>query len=230
MHSIAAFRCAQQPNISSRGTAYKLRLWISFAVFSLWRLNSNVNHLYTMSKYLLLVLLAFVSFHAFGAENAWLGSDRKKWPDTEFRKTKNDFAGVLLVTPDIDWKQKWNTPPDTIPYFREAKTVKIGDELAILTFFVNPKADGNGNANILCRIKVTQPNGTVSVDENNIPCMSGKVLGDTNNIRLSPAVIHFVGEKSDPLGKWVVEVGIHDVNRNTSLQLRTRFTLVAKGD
>jgi len=99
----------------------------------------------------------------------------------------------------------------------------------ILTFFVNPKADGNGDANVLCSIKTTRPNGTVSVDEKNITCMRGKVLGNPNNIRLSPAVIHFVGEKSDPLGKWVVEVGIHDVNRNTSLQLRTQFTLKAKG-
>lgn len=181
-----------------------------------------------MSK-LLLFVLAFASFHVIGADNVWLGPDRSKWPDTEFRKTKNDFAGVLLVTPDTDWEQKWNTPPDTIPYFREAKTVKVGEELVILTFFVNPKADGNGDTNVLCSIKTTRPNGTVSVDEKNIPCMKGKVIGNPNNIRLSPAVIHFVGEKSDPLGKWVVEVGIHDVNRNTSLQLRTQFTLEAKG-
>ena len=181
-----------------------------------------------MSK-LLLFVLAFASFHAIGADNVWLGPDRSKWLDTEFRKTKNDFAGVLLVTPDTDWERKWNTPPDTIPYFREARTVKVGEELVILTFFVNPKADGNGDANVLCSIKTTRPNGTVSVDEKNIPCMKGKVLGNPNNIRLSPAAINFVGEKSDPLGKWVVEVGIHDVNRNTTLQLRTQFTLDAKG-
>jgi len=181
-----------------------------------------------MNKFLFFVL-AFASFQAIGADNTWLGPDRSKWPDTEFRKTKNDFSGMLLVTPDTDWERKWNTPPDTIPHFKEAKTAKVGEELVILTFFVNPRTDGNGNANVLCSIKATQPNGTVSIDEKSIPCMTGKVLGNPNNIRLSPAVIKFVGEKSDPLGKWLVEVGIQDVNRNTTLQLKTHFILEAQG-
>jgi len=59
--------------------------------------------------------------------------------------------------------------------------------------------------------------------------LEGRPLGNPNNIRLSPAVIKFVGEKSDPVGKWLVEVGIQDVNRNTTLQLKTHFVLEAKG-
>lgn len=175
---------------------------------------------------LFFIALIIASFPA-GADNVWLGPDRSKWPDTEFRKTKNDFTGLLLVTPDTDWEQKWNTPPDTIPYFREAKSVRVGEELVILTFFVNPEPDGDGNADVLCSIKATRPNGTVSINEKNIPCMKGQVLGNPNNIRLSPAIINFVGEKNDPLGKWLVEVEIRDVNRNTTLQLKTHFILKA---
>ncbi|HQU98937.1 MAG TPA: hypothetical protein PLV19_09790 [Nitrosomonas sp.] len=178
---------------------------------------------------LLLILIALVSLHAIGAENAWLGPDKSKWPDTEFRKTKNDFAAFLLVTPDTDWEKKWNTPPDTIPYFKEARTAKVGDELVILTFFVNPKTDESGNANVICRVKTIRPNGTVSVDTNDIPCMKEKLLGNPNNIRLSPAIIKFVGEKADPLGKWLVEVEVEDVNRKTLLQLKTYFVLEGKG-
>jgi hypothetical protein len=188
----------------------------------------NYSPIITMNLILVLAF-ALASHHAFGADNAWLGPDRNKWPDTEFRKTKNDFAGMLLVTPDLDWEKKWNTPPDTIPYFKEAKNVNIGEELRILTFFVNPKIDSNGDVNVVCGIKVTRPNGTVSADKKNIPCMKGKLLGDPNNIRLSPAVIHYVGEKSDPLGMWIVDVGIQDVNRQTLLQLRAYFNLRAKG-
>ena len=132
---------------------------------------------------LLLILIALVSLHAIGAENAWLGPDKSKWPDTEFRKTKNDFAAFLLVTPDTDWEKKWNI----------------------------------------------RPNGTVSVDTNDIPCMKEKLLGNPNNIRLSPAIIKFVGEKADPLGKWLVEVEVEDVNRKTLLQLKTYFVLEGKG-
>lgn len=189
---------------------------------------SNVSYLPNMNK-LILIALIIISFQAIGADKVWLGPDRSNWPDTEFRKTKNDFTGLLLVTPDTDWEQKWSTPPDTIPYFREATSVSIGEELVILTFFVNPKPDDEGNANVLCSIKATRPNNTVSINEKDIPCMKGPILGNPDNIRLSPAIINFVGEKSDPLGKWLIEVEIQDVNRNTTLQLKTHFNLKAGG-
>ena len=173
------------------------------------------------------IVLIIASFQAIGADNVWLGPDRSKWADTEFRKTENDFTGLLLVTPDTDWERKWNTPPDTIPYFREAESVKVGEELVILTFFVNPKPDDGGNAHVLCSIKATRPNGTVPIDEKNIPCMKSQVSSNPDNIHLSPAIINFVGEKNDPLGKWLIEVEIQDVNRNTTLQLKTHFILKA---
>lgn len=103
----------------------------------------------------------------------------------------------------------------------------MGEELVILTFFVNPKPDDDDNANVLCSIKATRPNDTVSVDEKNIPCMKGRVSENPDNIHLSPAIINFVGEKNDPLGKWLIEVEIQDVNRNTTLQLKTHFILKA---
>lgn len=174
----------------------------------------------------LLCAVVWLSFNAYGNDSAWLGPDRSKWPDTEFRKIKNDFGAVLLVTPDTDWRQKWNTPPDTIPRFREAKTVKLGEQLVILTFFVNPKTDAERNVNVVCGIKVTRPNKTISVNERNIPCMRGPLTGNPDYIRLSPAVIQFIGERTDPLGKWLVEVDIEDVNRKTILHLQTHFTLI----
>ena len=118
---------------------------------------------------LILIVLIIVSFQAIGADKVWLGPERSKWSDTEFRKTKNDFTGLFLVTPDTDWERKWNTPPDTIPYFREATSVRIGEELVILTFFVNPKPDVDGNGNALCNIKATRPNDTISVDKKTFP-------------------------------------------------------------
>ena len=42
------------------------------------------------------VLLLVPSLTSAG-DSAWLGPDRKQWPDTEFRKTRNDFAAMLLV-------------------------------------------------------------------------------------------------------------------------------------
>jgi hypothetical protein len=177
----------------------------------------------------LLVIPLLIPVLTNAGDVAWLGPDRKQWPDTEFRKTKNDFAAMLLVTPDTDWQRKWNTPPNTVPRFREVSRLKIGQELVILTFFVNPKTDEHKRAQVRCSIKVTRPNKTVAVDQRGISCMNGELKGDPNNIRLAPTVIKFVGEAADPLGEWVVEVEVEDVLRATKLPLRARFTLLARG-
>jgi hypothetical protein len=136
------------------------------------------------TRALIATVLVTIPVLASAGDSAWLGPDRQQWPDTEFRKTKNDFAAMLLVTPDTDWDRKWNTPPDTIPRFREAKTVKIGQELVILTFFVNPKTDQNRTAHVRCSIRVARPNKTLAVNERDLSCLEGELKGDPNNIRL----------------------------------------------
>jgi hypothetical protein len=62
-----------------------------------------------------------------------------------------------------------------------------------------------------------------------ISCLEGELKGDPNNIRLAPTVIKLVGETTDPLGEWLVDVEVEDVLRNTKLPLRTRFTLLSSG-
>ncbi|MXS82956.1 hypothetical protein ABD07_07560 [Nitrosomonas oligotropha] len=57
--------------------------------------------------------------------------------------------------------------------------------------------------------------------------MKFRVSKNPDTIHLSPEIINFVGEKNDPQGKWLIEVEIQDVNRNTTLQLKTRFILKA---
>jgi hypothetical protein len=79
------------------------------------------------------------SFNVNAEVTKYFGKDKTKWSQTEFRKTKNDFAAWLLVTPDTDWQQKWDTSPDTVPYFREATSAKRGEPLAIWPFSQIPK-------------------------------------------------------------------------------------------
>jgi len=183
-----------------------------------------------MKNISLIAFLLVASLVYGGDRNGWRGPDGNKLPDTEFRKVNNDFAGQLLITPDTDWQTKWKTSPDTVPYFRESNKARIGQELAILTFFANPIIDDKGNVNVVCSIKVTRPNGTISVNQRGIACMKGKLEGAPANIRLSPAVIKFLGEQGDPLGTWFVEVEIEDVNRSTKLQLKSYFELAPEAE
>lgn len=155
-----------------------------------------------------------------------MGAERSDWIQTESRKVKNDFGGNLIVTPDENWLQKWSTPSDQVVYFNEADVVEVGKKLWILTFFVNPKLDSNGDANLVCTLTATRPDSSVASHHENFQCLEGKVEGALSNVRLSPAVIGFVGEQDDQLGEWTIDVQITDENRDTVLDLQTSFTLV----
>jgi len=174
--------------------------------------------------FVLLLMFIFLNAHA----EEYLGRDMASWPQTDARKVKDDFAAWLLVTPNMDWQEKWDTPPDTIPYFDEAKEVQVGDQLAVLTFFANPGIDESGHAVVRCSLKVTRPDGTLSVPKQDFDCMNGALRGEPRNIRLSPAVIQFTAEPSDVKGIWKVDVVLEDTVREVTLDLSTTYELVSQ--
>ncbi len=158
----------------------------------------------------------------------WRTPDGKPVPDSDSMKSLQGFGGSILVTPDADWKEKWNTPAETRPVFRQASSVEYGGHLTILTFYGNPQPDKDGMIHILCDIKLTRPDGSVPVDTKGTECASGKLYGSPYNTRLTSAVIEFVGEKGDLPGVWRVEVTLTDKNRKVSLPLKAEFTLKPK--
>ena len=158
-------------------------------------------------------------------DNVWVTKEGKPVPNSNSMKSINGFGGWLIVTPDADWKEKWNTSPDTAPAFRGASTVEYGGRLTILTFYSNPKADVGNTIQVICDIKLKRPDGSVTIDSKGIDCASGKLQGGARSVRLTSAVIGFVGEEGDPPGIWHVEVKLTDKNRVVTVPLEAEFTL-----
>ena len=125
--------------------------------------------------------------------------------------------------------KKWATPPDTIPYFNEAKEVKLGDKLMVLTFFTNPGVDANGKSHVKCTLKVERPDGSLSIKEQSFDCINGEMKGNPRYIQLSPAVVQFTAEENAPLGEWSVYVTLKDENKKVFLKLRTIYNFIGKG-
>lgn len=181
-------------------------------------------------KKILLSWLLLLSVTTQAETGGWVTRDGKTVPNSDARKSINGFGGWLIVTPDSDWEAKWNTPPETIPNFSEAKNVSYGEKLTILTFYINPKTNDNGELNVLCDIIVTRPDGSSSASANGVKCAAGKLQGSPRNVRLTSAVINYIGEEGDPPGKWSVEVRLTDKVRGTSIPLKTHFNLRNKVD
>ena len=159
------------------------------------------------------------------AQDGWRSMDGTPIPESESRKSRNGFSATLIVTPDQDWQEKWNTPPETIPHFSEADEVHAGEELFILTFLSNPGMDGSRSTDVTCDFAVTRPDGSRSIAETDLPCFRTTLQGDPHNVYLSGAALTYIAEPDDPRGTWTVDVVIKDHHRAVDLPLRTSFVV-----
>lgn len=169
-------------------------------------------------------LLFSVAASAFADETMGWRQDGKPVQNEEARKSIKGFGAALIITPDIDWEAKWNTPADTSPRFSTVDKLKIGSEATILIFFANPKLNLDGNVNVTCDVKITRPNNKVT-ENKGLRGFAGKLQGATINTYLTESIIKFVGEPSDPIGEWIIDVTVHDNYRQVSVPLRAKFEL-----
>lgn len=139
--------------------------------------------------------------------------------------TVDGFSALLLITPDADWKAKWETPSDTIPRFATTQEVRRGGKVFILTFFANAKVDATGHANISCDLDVVRPDGSYSQHETGLPCFQGPYETGRSLLVLTGLIVQFSGDPGDPAGKWLVRVRMHDDLRHATVPLDTWFEL-----
>jgi hypothetical protein len=173
-----------------------------------------------------IVSLLLVVSVALADDRFWRDERGNLAPNTEARSAVKGFGGWLLVTSDADWKQKWETSPDTVPRFAEAHMVARGKHVFVLTFFANAKLTDTGEADVTCDIDVIRPDGSSNVHQVGAVCFRGQLKGAPTNVYLSAPVVDFVGEPKDPAGKWLIQIALKDNIRDVSLSLRTSFTLV----
>ena len=159
-------------------------------------------------------------------EGGWIDQSGNPVPNTDEMKSASGFGGWLVVTPDSDWESEWNTPSEHVPNFTTVEEVRVGEVLAILPLFINPKLDQNGFARVHCNIRIIRPDQTVSMDEKNLNCFTYKLNRDPRSVWLSALIPKFVGEPLDPKGKWLVELVLRDMVRDVAIPLKTSFRLV----
>lgn len=177
-------------------------------------------------NYLAVIALGLiVASAAFGQDGLWKDKQGNRVQETESRRSLNGLGGWLLVAPDANWREKWDTPSNTVPSFSEAKTVVRGKQVFVLIFFANPKLTAEGRANLTCDLDATRPDGTTSIHQTDVVCFQGILKGGPNNTYLAAPVIGFSGETSDPAGTWTIRVSLKDNIRNTVLPLKTSFIL-----
>lgn len=160
------------------------------------------------------------------AELGWKDGNGNPVPETESQKSIAGFGGLLVITPDEHWEEKWNTPAQVAPQFSSASVVERGGKLFILTMFTNPQLDDSGAAHVILDIDVKRPDGSSSTHVEGAICFQGEFLGPPHSVYLCGPVVGFVGEPSDPAGTWSVQITLTDKIRRVNVPLATRFELL----
>jgi hypothetical protein len=113
-----------------------------------------------MKNFLAVILFTLIAFPAWGQDSYWRDRQGHPIPNTESRQSERGFGGSVLVTSDADWREKWNTPAETVPEFKEAKSIPRGKHIFVLTFFANPQLSNESSADITCDINIVKPDGS----------------------------------------------------------------------
>ncbi|UAU33963.1 hypothetical protein [Xanthomonas campestris] len=170
---------------------------------------------------LLLPLLA-------GAQSGWIDTQGQPIPNSSSRKAVQDLGASLLLTPDANWQQKWNTPSDTTPHFNEVDHLATGEVLFMLILLSNPCLDAQRHTDVVCNIRIIDPTGHLVQDTTDTPCLQGELSGDPRNVYMAQASLHVEAEADDPPGRWQVQVTVNDRQRGVSIPLSTSFTMGRK--
>jgi len=151
---------------------------------------------------------------------------KMKGETLDYTYTNTGFGGRLIVTSDLNWKEKWNTPSGRIPSFTEKERIGLGESIAVLILYTNPAVDQTNRINIFCDIRLKQPDGQISLEQKDVVCANEQIKGDTRNIRLSYAVLDFSVDVSDPYGVWTIEVKLKDEISGSEVYLRRFLEVV----
>ena len=136
------------------------------------------------------------------------------------------FSALVIPTPDKDWAQKWENIPSDQPFHcTEKKSLRVGEEIAMLLTFINPKPDAAGNIDITYDLKTTRPNGKVT-EQKNLKAAKCSFDGkNPKNVYLAEELTGFRGDPDDPVGVWTFEFKVRDNNRGVIVPLKVQLTL-----
>lgn len=174
---------------------------------------------------LLAITVAMGASTSTGEEMGWRDEKGQLVKNTDDRKAISGFGASVIITTDADWEKKWNTPAANTPTFTTAEKLKIGEQGTILIFFANPEPDSNGSIDVTCDIKIVRPDGSTT-ENAGLNGFKGRLNGSPENTYLTESIIRFVGEQSDPLGEWVIDISVRDNIRQVAVPLRLQFSLL----
>ena len=149
--------------------------------------------------------------------------------DRAWSKSDNGFSAMLLLSdePD-DVLRTWATPSAAVP-IKTADTIARGVPIVAFVFFTGCRPDESGLCNASADFTILKPDGSVYASFSDLDLWKRRPAPPDGMLRLSAEYVGVVIESEDPLGEYEVQVSVHDLNADTTLELRRAFTATVGG-
>lgn len=134
------------------------------------------------------------------------------------KATRGGFVAVASIVTDPNWREIWNTPAETTPYFHTTSKMEPGDKAWLLTFFAGAKLKG-GVAQIKCDLKIIDPDGSIDSHPAQL-CYQGPIPGPEGSLFMTGLEVGLEVTAKDLDGLTTFEIGITDVNRGVRVPVK----------
>jgi hypothetical protein len=152
------------------------------------------------------------------------GSEWSEW----MLQTEEKLSAVLLLSDNPDEVLRSWTKPEARVSVHTADTIARGTPIVAFVFFTACKSDENGLCNASADFTILRPDGSVYERFADRDLWKGKPAPPDGMLRLSAEYVGAIIEAGDPLGRYEVQVTVHDLNAGTTLELSRSFTATAE--
>ncbi|MDF1659516.1 MAG: hypothetical protein P1U58_18005 [Verrucomicrobiales bacterium] len=176
-----------------------------------------------MKKYILLCLALILPNTSFGQ---WIDKDGKTLPNCEWRKSKQNFSSMLLLSSKPkEFLKSWDKPVDAVPIHTTDETTK-DKPITIFILFLESSANAAGLCNSVVDYTITKPDGNVYARIKDAELWKNKKPMQKGKLGLGVDYLEIKIEPKDPLGVYTVRATVKDLNANITLDLKRTFMVL----
>jgi hypothetical protein len=163
----------------------------------------------------------------------WHDPSGKPAEETPGMKSNKGFSAMLVLAGKDEaerFVREWNeTATEHAPAVKPAERAERGQSVVLMILFAGCSTNTEGPApcNATFDLKVTNPEGKITLDESGLMLFRGQPAYP-GNLQLSPMSLQTDFEPSDPPGVYRYDVVLHNPERNARIVLTETIELVSE--
>ncbi|NQY20270.1 MAG: hypothetical protein HRT40_03005 [Campylobacteraceae bacterium] len=175
---------------------------------------------------MLLRNIIFLLFSIIFLNAQWLDDKGNKIPNSSDMQSQGEFSVRIISTDNKEQLLKnWNTNSKGVK-LPTIFTIERNKEIDFFILFGGASVDKNQNVNVLMRMTVYKPNGSIYINTPIMEVWSNKPMISSKTLGLSVDYLGITIEDNEVIGKYRIEIKVLDVLTSKAIILKSYFTVI----